>query len=186
MEVTVHNGHSTSPFAAPEALMASTYPDLPGGPSGRDPSTDPGVRIGDADRERVASLVSEAAAVGYLDLAELDERLEAVWSARTAGQLERATADLPPEWLGGRQRPRGTGSPARSHQAAHGRRPAGVDSRDFQRHLASYLAGMAVMVTIWLAVGIASGSWYPWVIWPALGWGLGVVGRARRRTATTA
>jgi hypothetical protein len=57
-------------------------------------------------------------------------------------------------------------------------------------HLAAYLAGSALMIGIWLAVGIAAGAWYPWPIWPILGWGLGVaghivpVGRAVRRLAT--
>ena len=33
--------------------------------------------------------------VGQLDLVEFDERVQAVWAARTRGELARVTADLP-------------------------------------------------------------------------------------------
>jgi hypothetical protein len=52
------------------------------------------IRISDADRERVAKLLRDAAADGRLDLPELDERLGAVYSARTFGDLVPITGDL--------------------------------------------------------------------------------------------
>lgn len=33
---------------------------------------------------------------------------------------------------------------------------------------------MTALVAVWAAVGLAAHAWYPWPIWPALGWGLGV------------
>jgi hypothetical protein len=53
------------------------------------------MRASDADRERVAEILRQAAADGRLDLGELDERLAVVYAARTYAELEPVTADLP-------------------------------------------------------------------------------------------
>ncbi|MEO3825169.1 DUF1707 domain-containing protein [Actinomadura sp. B10D3] len=55
----------------------------------------PEMRAGDADRERVAHVLREAAGEGRLTLAELDERLDAVYAAKTYADLEPLTRDLP-------------------------------------------------------------------------------------------
>ena len=52
-------------------------------------------RAGDADRERAAERLRVAAGEGRIDLAELDERLDQVYSARTYGELRVLMADLP-------------------------------------------------------------------------------------------
>ncbi len=51
-------------------------------------------RAADADRESTARRLRDAAADGRLDISELDERLSAVYSARTFAELETLTADL--------------------------------------------------------------------------------------------
>ncbi|MFB9180152.1 DUF1707 domain-containing protein [Dactylosporangium sucinum] len=53
------------------------------------------LRASDGDRERVAEVLRVAAAEGRLDLDEVDERLHAVYAARTYAELEPLTADLP-------------------------------------------------------------------------------------------
>jgi hypothetical protein len=53
------------------------------------------LRAADADRERVAAVLRAAAAEGRLDLSELDERLSRVYAAKTYGELEPLTGDLP-------------------------------------------------------------------------------------------
>jgi hypothetical protein len=53
------------------------------------------MRISDADRDEVASILRDAAGDGRLDLEELDERLSAVYAAKTYGELEPITHDLP-------------------------------------------------------------------------------------------
>ncbi len=53
------------------------------------------LRASDADRERVASALHEAAGAGRLTLSELDERLAAVYAARTYAELEPLLADQP-------------------------------------------------------------------------------------------
>jgi hypothetical protein len=52
-------------------------------------------RAADADRERAAERLRVAAGEGRIDLAELDERLDQVYSARTYGELRVLMADLP-------------------------------------------------------------------------------------------
>ena len=53
------------------------------------------LRISDADRHRVAELLRAAAGEGRLEIAELDERLEAAYAARTYADLVPITQDLP-------------------------------------------------------------------------------------------
>ena len=57
------------------------------------------IRIGDADRHRVAELLRTAAGDGRIDMAELDERLEATYAAKVGADLLPIVVDLP----GGRE-----------------------------------------------------------------------------------
>ncbi|WP_210502756.1 DUF1707 SHOCT-like domain-containing protein [Nocardioides xinjiangensis] len=54
------------------------------------------MRVSDADRQRVADVLRDAAAEGRLDLDELEERLELTWQAKTYGELVPITVDLQP------------------------------------------------------------------------------------------
>lgn len=56
---------------------------------------DPDHRASDADRDAVSAVVRDAAAEGRIGMDELDERVSAVWSARTYGELARTIEDLP-------------------------------------------------------------------------------------------
>lgn len=53
------------------------------------------LRIGDADRERAAAILGEHYVAGRLTAEEHAERLDAVWSARTRGDLDDLFHDLP-------------------------------------------------------------------------------------------
>ncbi len=55
----------------------------------------PAVRVADSDREAVAEQLRQAVTEGRLDLAELDERLNVAYGAKTRSDLEPLTADLP-------------------------------------------------------------------------------------------
>ncbi|MFI2258519.1 DUF1707 domain-containing protein [Streptomyces tubercidicus] len=55
----------------------------------------PELRASDADRERVAEILRDALAEGRLAMAEFEERLDATYQARTYGELQPLTADLP-------------------------------------------------------------------------------------------
>jgi hypothetical protein len=59
------------------------------------PPDPPGIRIGDADRERAATRLNQALAEGRITLSELEERLTMVYSARYERDLVAPLADLP-------------------------------------------------------------------------------------------
>jgi hypothetical protein len=56
---------------------------------------DPGLRASQAERERVVERLRVHAGEGRLDLAELEERIEAAFAAKTRGELAELMADLP-------------------------------------------------------------------------------------------
>ncbi|MQA86221.1 MAG: DUF1707 domain-containing protein [Streptosporangiales bacterium] len=68
-----------------------------GGETGLERQRDPGseVRASDAEREQVVELMRQASAEGRLTLEELVERSDAAYTAKTRGELERLTRDLP-------------------------------------------------------------------------------------------
>ena len=113
--------------------------------------TDPTLRASDAEREQHAQLLREHAAQGRLTVDELEERLDRVYAARTAGELAPVVADLP---VPRRPRPK---QPRRSWR---------------ETEVAAFLAVNLVLIVIWAATGAG----YFWPIWPLLGWGLGLIG----------
>jgi hypothetical protein len=57
---------------------------------------DPGaLRISDADRDQISGVLSQHAAEGRLTMDELDQRLGALYAARTRAQAAAVVADLP-------------------------------------------------------------------------------------------
>ncbi|MFE7072926.1 DUF1707 domain-containing protein [Streptomyces sp. NPDC057620] len=75
----------------------------------------PELRASDADREQVAEVLRDALAEGRLDMAEFEERLDATYKARTYGELEPITRDLP-----------AAGVPAPAPAVSMVKRPAGA------------------------------------------------------------
>jgi hypothetical protein len=71
------------------------------------------LRAADADRERVANVLREAAGDGRLTMDELDERLDAVYAAKTYAELEPITHDLPDAGAAHAPAPSLTRDPAR-------------------------------------------------------------------------
>ncbi|GAA0975619.1 hypothetical protein ENKNEFLB_03721 [Nocardioides aquaticus] len=61
----------------------------------RTPAEPSRMRIGDADRQRVAEVLREAAGEGRIGLDELEERLEATWTATVYADLVPIVVDLP-------------------------------------------------------------------------------------------
>jgi hypothetical protein len=55
----------------------------------------PAQRVADADRELVAARLREAMAEGRLDIEETEDRLTAVYAAKTVADLDVLTSDLP-------------------------------------------------------------------------------------------
>lgn len=100
------------------------------------------LRASDADRDGTVAALRSHAAEGRLELAELEERLEAAFAARTHAELAALTSDLP-----------------RRESRHPGPRPS---------ELRPYLAVMALLIAIWAVTGAG----YFWPLWPMLGWGV--------------
>lgn len=117
----------------------------------------PELRVGDADRERVARILGQHMSQGRLDMEEYEERLETVYAAVTRADLEPVLADLP-----------ALGEPS-SVSAPMSKAPVWAQLA-FRLHLIVYLAVSALMIVIWMVAG--AGTFWP--VWPVVGWGLGV------------
>lgn len=61
----------------------------------RKPVAEAELRASDADRDRIAGILREALAEGRLDAEEHAERIDAVYRAKTMGELEPVVRDLP-------------------------------------------------------------------------------------------
>jgi hypothetical protein len=128
-------------------------------------------RVGDRERDEVMVVLSDSFAEGRLTREEFDERSAKALAARTGADLAVLTADLP---AAGQDRARAV--------APHQRRPA----QRVRAEVRSYAAVMFLLLIIWLVAGLTAQAWYPWFVWPALGWGIGIVARARRTLHATA
>ena len=121
------------------------------------------IRASDADRERAAERLRQAAAEGRLLTEELEQRLEASFSARTYGQLNALVADLPGRSLA---------APAETR-----RLPS----------LGSALAlALAIPVTLAIVAAVVfavTGVLLLWMLWLAVGWWF--FGHHRRRVYRT-
>jgi hypothetical protein len=98
------------------------------------------IRVSDADRERVTARLREHFAEGRLTSEELDERISAALSAKTAGELRRVMVDLPePQPAGGQGGPPpgwggpGWAGPGWGRQSQAGWGPPWAGYRRFRR-----------------------------------------------------
>jgi Domain of unknown function (DUF1707) len=112
-----------------------------------------GVRIGDSEREAAATSLREHYARGRLTLEEFQQRLDAVFAAKTDVELARVTYDLPhvdpyaPPWSPSRPAPTPgpsypLGAGQRYQRRAWGRRSFGWAS------MAIWLIAILVIVTL--------------------------------------
>ncbi len=134
-------------------------------PAHRRLTEDPGMRVGDRERERTAARLGQAFSQGYLSMEDYDTRLQRAFEAETAGALDELLADLPISRIN-RHDPR-----RRARRTTAARRGVAI-------HAAAYLAMCLIVLGVWLAVALAVGAWYFWPIWPMLGGGIGVVSHA--------
>jgi hypothetical protein len=112
------------------------------------------MRISDAERGAVQDRLRRAHDIGQLDLGEFDDRVKSVWAARTRGELEHVTADLP------------------APPADPGRRPVFSDTGGgvTMRVLTIIWGSLAaVNLTVWGLIAVSTGSFvYPWWLWVAV------------------
>lgn len=117
------------------------------------------MRASDVDRAAVAARLQKAVDEGRLDITDYDERLQQAYAARTYGELDRVTADLPA--------PAPDVSLVKARNAVERRNTIGKEWRDW--------AGTSVvLITIWGITSIAAGNllffWpmFPVGIWAAI------------------
>jgi hypothetical protein len=102
------------------------------------------VRVGDAERERVATLLRDHSAAGRLDADELGARLERAYGARYSSELEAALAELP-----------------REPEPRHAR------ERHQVRPSAPGFAAVPLAIGALIALAAITGAWWlMWLIWP--------------------
>jgi hypothetical protein len=106
----------------------------------------PDQRAADSDREATADRLRDAAGHGRLEPEELEERLEAAYSARTYGELAKLTGDLPD---------------TPGHEP--GREPV-WRSEELRARLATFIVANVVCVSVWLATGAEGDFWPKWVL----------------------
>ena len=141
---------------------------------------EPHLRAADADRTAVAAQLGDQMSAGRLTVAEYDERLARAYAARTYGELEALTADLP----------RPAAQPQAPAPAAlpgvHGASACGWSGGPSREAAWRNWAVTAVIVlTVWVATVISSGELHPfWPIWVIGPWGAVLlaqtIGRGRR------
>ena len=101
--------------------------------------TDQNLRASDAERSATAELLRRHHADGRIDTAELEERIERCYAAKTRGDLDALTADLP-----GR------------HQERRHRGP---------RRTPMPLAPLVLVVAV-VALSVTTGAHVLWLVWP--------------------
>jgi hypothetical protein len=129
----------------------------------------PQMRAADADREAVARRLGEHMAAGRLSPPEYEERVTRAYAAKTYGELDELTADLPSQ--------RASAPAARPHPTYSG--PCGPAwgavpwSRGARQAVwGSWFTTALIVVTIWAITSIASGGLvYFWPIWVIGPWG---------------
>ncbi|TFV57565.1 DUF1707 domain-containing protein [Geodermatophilus sp. DF01-2] len=127
---------------------------------------EPHLRAADADRAAVAAQLGEHLSAGRLTVAEYDDRLAGAYAARTYGELDALTADLPRPT----PQPRTTPAPAeRTCDWPHRGWSGGPTQQTAWRNWAVVAV---IVLTVWTATSIGSrelGHFWPmWVIGP---WG---------------
>ena len=100
------------------------------------------MRISDSDRDRVAAQLRDYYAEGRLTSEELDERVTAALSAKTAGDLRRIMADLP--------------SPSPTQAGAPNMPPFPAPPRVYRRRGPRFLP---ILLLILLAAILLPGGW---------------------------
>ncbi|MHA6792170.1 DUF1707 domain-containing protein [Pseudonocardia bannensis] len=111
------------------------------------------LRVSNADREAVQERLRQAHAEGLIDLTEFDSRVQAVWAAKTRGELAGPAADLPAP------------TPAKGRGTVFSATGGGTAMRVLSIVFGSIAA---VNLVIWGLLVLTTGEWiHPWWVWVA-------------------
>ena len=109
------------------------------------------LRASDDERERAASQLREHFAAGRLSEDELNDRLDAVYAARTAGDLRTLLADLPAL------------PPAPAARRAELAQRRSELQRELLQQTGGALVPFVICTAIWVFAGAQGGFWPAWV-----------------------
>jgi uncharacterized protein DUF1707 len=127
------------------------------------------MRVGDADRERVAERLRVALEEGRLSFYEYDDRVGEAYAAKTYSELDRLLADLPAP------APTQVAVPAKGAVAgpdAKGRYP-GATRHWLAERWGGWLSAVAIVTGIWAVTSLLNrGPYYFWPGWVAGPWGV--------------
>lgn len=110
----------------------------------------PDLRVSDAERDAAATELREHYAAGRLESHEFEERLNAIYAAKTQGQLSALNADLP-------------ALPPKPPTTAELARNV-VASNQLARHIAVGGGAFVLSTVVWLSVGAHGDFWPKWVL----------------------
>lgn len=147
--------------------------------------------VSDADRERVIAALREQAAEGRLDMDEYGQRLDEAYQAATLDDLRHALRELPVVLPGPPQQHfppqpsphRPTPRPPRPLADVQRTRAAVADAA-WAAHRNTYIAVIGFLVMIWLVT--TGPTSFPWPVFPAGGWGIGLVAHGTAHAAAKA
>jgi hypothetical protein len=108
-----------------------------------------GVRASDADREQLISELNEHTVAGRLTTDEFEQRLQAVYAARTTAELDSLRRDLP--------------KTSAQIALSHAQRRSHLTRRMVQETGGS-LSAFVLCTAIWLASGAHGSFWPVWVL----------------------
>lgn len=148
-------------MAAP-AVSGDPWAAFPHDP--RDPAH-AALRASDAERDLVRQMLAGAFAEGRLDREELDERTDAVDTARTLGDLPPIVADLVPLRPAV---PRRTGELVGVSEAELDRRAVRTWEAERRAAVLSMIGVSLICWSIWVATGFAGPGFDPPFAWPAI------------------
>ena len=114
-------------------------------------------RVSDAERAAVQERLRSAVGAGQLELHEFDERAKTLWAAKTRGELQRVTADLPP-----------LPPPAPPAPPTPRRRIFSDDAGGITLRVLStiWVCALSINVVVWTLVALSSGELtYFWPAW---------------------
>jgi hypothetical protein len=140
----------------------------------------PHLRAADADRARVAELLGKHLSAGRLTVEEYDDRLARAYAARTYGELDPLTTDLPPLERPAAPPPAPPAPvPGAWHAPqAHGHAGWGpwgggawAGGSGVRAAWASWAGTGVIVLTIWLVTSLVAGWQYFWPIWVIGPWG---------------
>ena len=141
---------------------------------------EPHLRAGDTDRAAVATVLGRHMADGRLTVAEYDERVARAYAARTYGELDDLTADLPATGSGRSVEPAQRDHHAqRDHEAQEIRFPVQAcgavayrRSRHAEASWAAWRRTAVMVIAIWAITSVAASQFiYFWPIWVIGPWG---------------